>query len=232
MKQLSEFQKALVSSVLEDFADIPAEDGIDLTFSPEFEERARRLISRSDSRLWRATNITLRRIVLVAAIIALLSATAMALPPVREAILDFFLTDRVTEYGITFDPEEAAAAPRELLTPCAPTWVPEGFEPVLEDVSAAGGAFWYANPHDEWICFTQYLLPADTGDDWFSVNAEETSRFSRLVGEYRVEVVESRSVYFWFWTDNEYLYSLECTYGVDPDTTEQVFRSIVPIDWP
>ena len=126
MKQLSEFQKALVSSVLEDFADIPAEDEIDLTFSPEFEERAQSLISRTGSRLWRATNTTLRRIVLIAAIIALLSATAMALPPVREAILDFFLTDRVTEYGITFDPEEAAAAPRELLTPCAPQLGPGG----------------------------------------------------------------------------------------------------------
>lgn len=232
MKQLSEFQKALVTSILEDFSDIPTEEEIDLTFSPGFEERAQTLISRTDSRLWRATNTTLKRIILIAAVIAMLAATAMAVPPVREAILDYFLTDRGSTYGITFDPNEAANAPRELLTAYAPAWVPEDFELTIEDVSAAGGAFWYTNPEDEWICFTQYLLPADITDDWFSVNAEETSRYSRLVGDYIVEVIESRSVYFWFWTDNEYLYSLECTYGVDPDTTEQVFHSIVPIDWP
>lgn len=232
MKQLSEFQKALVTSVLEDFSDIPAEEEIDLTFSPEFESRAESLISRTDSRLWRATNTTLKRIILIAAVIAMLAATAMAVPPVREAILDYFLTDRGSTYGITFDPEEAANAPGELLTAYAPAWVPEDFELAIEDVSPAGGAFWYTDPEDEWICFTQYILPTDATDDWFSVNAEETSRYSQLVGEYRVEVIESRSVYFWFWTDNEYLYSLECTYGVDPDTTEQVFHSIHPIDWP
>lgn len=232
MKQLSEFQRALLDAVLEDYADIPAEEEIDLTFSPEFESRAQTLISRTDSRLWRATNTALKRILLIAAVIATLAATAFAVPPIREAILDYFLTDRDSYYGITFDPDEAADAPRELQTAYAPYWVPDGFELAIEDISAAGGAFWYVDAGDNWICFTQYLLPADAADDWFSINAEETDRYSRLVGEYRVEVIESHSVYFWIWTDNEYLYSLECSYGVSEETTEQVFHSIQPIDWP
>lgn len=191
------------------------------------------LISRTDSRLWRATNTTLKRILLIAAVIATLAATAFAVPPIREAILDYFLTDHDTYYGITFDPDEAADAPRELQTAYAPTWAPEGFELAIEDVSAAGSAFWYADAEDNWICFTQYLLPPDaTNDDWFGINADESQRYARLVGEYRVEVIESRSVYFWIWTDNEYLYSLECSYGVSEETTEQVFHSIQPIDWP
>lgn len=232
MKQLSEFQKALLDAALEDYADIPAEEEIDLTISPEFDSRARKLISQTDSRLWRATNTTLKRVILIAAVIALLSATAIAVPPIREAILDYFITDHDTDYGITFDPDEAADAPREMQTAYAPTWIPEGFEPAIEDVSVAGGAFWYVNAEDSWICFTQYILPADASDDWFSINAEQTSHYSRLVGEYRVEIIESRSVYFWVWTDNEYLYSLECSYGVPEETTEQVFHSIQPIDWP
>ena len=158
---------------------------------------------------------------------AMLATTAMAIPSVREAIIDFFFTNHSEYYGITFDPNEAANAPAEIVDVYGPTYIPDGYELVIEDVSQAGVAYWYVNENDQWICFTQYVIPPDATDDsWFGVNAEETQRQSFLMGDYLVEEIQSQSVYFWFWTDNMYLYSLEISNGISSEITEQVFSSI------
>lgn len=226
-KTLSEFQRALLSAAMEDFADVPAEEDIDLIPSPKFQAEAAALIRRSSRPGWQHMNTALKRAVIIAAVIATLVTSAMAIPAIREAVIDFFFPDHGKSYGITFDPDEAALAPDEIREVWGPTSVPEGYELVLEDVSPAGVAFWYADAQDQWICFTQYVLPPDATDDsWFAVNAEETERQSILIGDYLVEEIQSRSVYFWFWTDNSYLYSLEITNSLPREVTEEVFHSI------
>lgn len=226
-KTLSEFQRALLNASMEDFADVPAEEDIDLVPSPKFQAEAAALIRRSSRPGWQNTNTALKRAVIIAAVIATLVTSAMAIPAVREAVIDFFFPDHNEYYGITFDPDEATLAPDEIQEVWGPTFVPEGYELVLEDVSPAGVAFWYADAQDQWICFTQYVIPPDATDDsWFGVNAEGTTRQSLLMGDYLVEEIQSQSVYFWFWTDNMYLYSLEISNGISSEITEQVFSSI------
>lgn len=230
-KKLSTFQTALVDAVLDDFADVPCEQELDLAFSPEFESRSRELIDGSRQPLRFHASRRVRRFILVAAILSALITSALAIPAVREAIIDFFFTSDAGTYGITFDEAEAASAPREIVEVYGPTWIPEGFELAIEDVSAAGAAYWYANTEDHWICFTQYIIMEEASEsDWFGVNAEETGRSSMLLGDYRVEEIRSKSVYFWFWTDNRYLYSLEISNEVPEAVAEEVFHSIAQID--
>ncbi len=226
-KTLSEFQRALLQASMEDFADVPSEENIDLIPSPKFQAEAVALIRRTSRPGWRHVNTALKRAVIIAAMVAALVTTAMAIPAVREAVIDFFFPDHSEYYGITFDPDAASLAPDEIQQVLGPTFVPEGYELVMEDVSPAGVAFWYADAQDQWICFTQYVIPPDATDDsWFGVNAEETERQSILMGDYLVEEIQSRSVYFWFWTDNSYLYSLEITNSIPREIAEEVFRSI------
>ena len=226
-KVLSDFQSALLRATLEDFADIPRENEIEIEISPAFESKSLELIRNTQHRFRHHPKNTFRRLILIAAILSILATTALAIPSVREAIIDYFFEDHSSHYGITFDPEEAASAPDEILEVYGPAFVPAGYTLVIEDVSSAGVAFWYANEEDQWICITQYVLPPDAADDsWFGVNAEETSRKSMLIGEYLVEQIQSRSVYFWFWTDNRYLYSLEISNGIPAEWTEEVYRSI------
>ena len=226
-KVLSEFQSALLDATLDDFSDIPHEDDINIEMSANFLTNADALIANSKRQSLHTVNLTLKRLILIAAIISMLATTAMAIPAVREAIIDFFFTNHSDHYGITFDSNEASNAPNMIVDAYGPTYIPNGFELALEDVSQAGVAFWYVNEQDQWICFTQYVIPPDATDDsWFGVNAEETQRQSLLLDGYLVEEIQSRSVYFWFWTDNTYLYSLEITNGIPQEVTEQVFRSI------
>ena len=226
-KKLSAFQTALVDAVLEDFADVPEEQQIDLALSSVFESRCVELIDRSHRPLMLHTSKRIRRIILVAAIVSALIGSALAIPAVREAFIDFFFIEDSDVYGITFDADEAAFAPREILEVYGPTYVPEGYELAIEDVSAAGVAYWYANSEDQWICFTQYIIMENASeDDWFGVNAGETAGSSMLLGDYLVEEIRSRSVYFWFWTDNRYLYSLEISNEVPKTVAEEVFHGI------
>ena len=226
-KKLSDFQSALLNAVLDDYADIPCEEEIELELSPRFQAKANELIHHPRRY---SHSPTVRRFLIIAAIISILVTSALAIPAVREEILDFFLVERSGTYGITFNPEEAETAPDKIVEVYGPTYVPDGYELVIEDVSAAGVAFWYVNENDQWICFTQYLLPPDATDDsWFGINAEETSRRSMLLGEYLVEEIRSRSVCFWFWTDNRYLYSLEISNGTPARVTEEVYYSIRPL---
>lgn len=226
-RPLSEFQRALLNAALEDFADIPGERDIDLSPSPEFQAKAAELIRHTQRSHWRYMNTTLKRAILIAAVIAMLTTSVLAIPSLREAVIDFLFPEHTTHYGITFDPDEAASAPDEIVQVYGPTHIPEGYELAIEDVSAAGVAFWYTNAQDQWICFTQYVIPPDATDDsWFGVNAEDSQRQSILMGDYLVEEIQSKSVYFWFWTDNQYLYSLEITNGTPREIAEQVLHSV------
>lgn len=229
-RPLSEFQRALLNASLEDFANVPEERDIDLIPSPKFQAEAAALISHTQHPHWRYMNTTLKRAIIIAAVIAMLATSVLAIPVLREAVINFLFPDHSTHYGITFDPEEAANAPDAILQVYGPTHIPEGYVLAIEDVSAAGVAFWYVNAQDQWICFTQYVLPPDPTDDtWFGVNAEDAERQSILVGDYLVEEIQSKSVYFWFWTDNQYLYSLEISNGTPREIAEQVLRSVVPL---
>lgn len=227
-RPLSEFQRALLNASLEDFSDVPEEGDIDLIPSPKFQAEAAALIRHTQRPHWRYMNTTLKRAIIIAAVIAMLATSVMAIPALREAVINFLFPDHITHYGITFEPDEAANAPEAILQVYGPTHIPEGYELAIEDVSAAGVAFWYVNAQDQWICFTQYVLPPDPTDDtWFGVNAEQAERQSLLVGDYLVEEIQSKSVYFWFWTDNQYLYSLEISNGTPREIAEQVLRSVV-----
>ena len=72
------FEQALLDAALEEFADIPAEDEIDLEFSEEFEEAGAALVAQARRGKTPGVGKVLRRVLLVAAIIAMLTTTVMA----------------------------------------------------------------------------------------------------------------------------------------------------------
>ena len=118
-KKLSDFQSALLQTVLDDYADIPEEAQIELELSPQLQAKAKELIHHPGRYSHR---LTLRRILIIAAILSILATTALAIPSVREAIVDFFLVEHSGSYGITFDPAEAETTPREIVEVYGPTY--------------------------------------------------------------------------------------------------------------
>lgn len=226
-KKLSDFESALLEAALDEFINVPAESEIDIQPSPEFEEKAEDLIRKTKRTGWYYVNTALKRAILIAAIIGALATTAFAVPAIREAIIDFFIEDYGDYFEFTFNPEEAANAPKRIETVFSPEYIPEGYELVLEDISTAGASFLWTNEKDQWICFNQYKMPNDPSNgDWLGLDSEHVTTKSILIGEYLVFVIHDETFHALIWTDNSYFYRLELDNSISEEERNLIFNSI------
>lgn len=218
------FQQALLDAVLEEFADIPAEEDIDLIPSPAFEEKCKELITKARQGKLRTLSKTMRRIILVAAIIAALATTAMAVPSVRQAILRFFAHDAGSYYNFSFDPELAVNAPEYIEKAYKPTYIPEGY---CEDVALIDIGWvvytWYSPEKDDYISFDQYPIPPDSSGP--HPDAGDVTVETLNLNGYQVFAVYSESTMY-HWTDNEYFYQLIFGPTVSQEEGKKIFYSI------
>ena len=231
-EDLSILRRALVESVLEEHEAIPAEAEIEYTFSSAFQQRIEKLIRRSNTRAWYCINSPLKKAIIIAILIGLLTITAAAVPAIREALIDFFVVEREPGvYGITFDPEQAATAPHQIETFYGPTDIPEGFELLVEEKSTAGVCLLWMNDNGEMICYDQNYIPRNaTYTDWMGINADGTTRESVIINGYIVEVFYMDGSYTVCWTDNLYLYSVELSNSISFNVVEYLLASMTMLE--
>ena len=227
---LTPFEHALVDSILSEYRELPAEDELPYEFSPGFQRWAHKLIRKTHNPAWYYVNTTFKKVIIAAIIISMLAITAMAVPAIREAIIDFFLTERETSYGITFNPEEAATSPKEIEIRCTPTMIPLGFEIIDNSVNTYSLSYLWMNGDGQLIYFTQETIPENaTSDNWIGIDAEGATRTSQIIGEYLVEIVWLEESYSLHWTDNAYVYSLELPNSISQEVMLEIVSSIQPI---
>ena len=205
--KLSPLQQALLDSVLAEYAHVPEETQIDYTFSQKFEKWAKKFIAETDRLTKHRLSKTVKLIIIVAAIIALLAACAVAIPAIREGLVDFFLTEKVDHYGVTFNPDQAAYAPDEIEKYIVPSYIPEGYSMIADDRSPAGVIQAWTNEQGRIITYNQCFIPKDaTQDNWMGISSEGISRSSAVTYGYKVEIVKDADMSTMVWTDNQYLY--------------------------
>ena len=221
----TQFEQALLDANLEEFADIPAEDAIDLTLSEEFELEGMALLEKARRGRVPRFGKALRRALLIAAIIAALATAAMAIPSVRETIIDFFAKNVGTHHVIEFDPEQAATAPKYLERVFVPTYIPEEFHLGEGSVNFARVLYLWehdSNP-DRYVFYEQQPLPLypNGGPD----SEHTTSRYI-IWDHYRVFCVEDGIWRYYGWTDNAYYYEMICYADISEDEIYRIFASI------
>ena len=227
-KQLTAFQRALVDSVLKEYTDIPDNKNIPDAFSDHFKQWIE--VCRKKNRVGKLSAGTVVKRILIAAIIAvLLAGAAMAIPAVREAVIDFFFHEDDVQIGITFDPEQVATAPEEILKPYMVTYVPDEFVLIVETEERDIICCWWMDESDQWITFTQNTMPDYPEDGyWWGVDAEDSTRRTVLMGDYLVEIIDAEDNYKLVWTNNEYLFTLELPYSVNEEEMQKIFASWGP----
>jgi hypothetical protein len=227
-KTLTVFQQALVDSVLKEYTDVPDEKDIPNVFSVKFQNWTENFQKRNGTK--RLRTITVMKRILIAALIAvLLASAAMAIPAVREAVIDFFFHEDDTRIGITFDPMQAATAPKEILSPYNIAYVTDSYILVSEGVERGYVYAWFVNNNEEWITFIQSVLPEDVeAGTWWGHNVKESKRRTVLMGDYLVEVIDGVGNYKLVWTNNEYLFTLELPYSIDEEEMQKIFASWGP----
>lgn len=227
-QKLSDFQRALLDVKLEQYADIPEnEASIDVTFSPGFLSKSQELIHKSKRNYYSRSRTVARRIALVAIITLMLALTACAIPAVREAIIDFFFRDAGDHYSFTYDAEQAAHAPDIIETVYRPTYVVDGFELMIEDVSAAGVTFMWCNSDDAWINYIQRVIPDDpTVGDGGGFNSEGAVTEWIVINDCKVLRIEDDEWIHYVWTSSEYEFSISIDDKTLEHELEKIFDSI------
>ena len=224
------FQKALLQSVLDEYSDLAKESALEDTFSDSFREWAKAFIKKQTPQKIRVRRIL--RITLIAAIlVVLLTGTAMAIPSVREAIIDYLFTSHEERYGITFDPEAAATAPEEIEETYMFGHIPLGFELIVEDKLTNSASIWWANSDGQMIVFVQDVIPDDSADDsWIGIDIENSSKEMALIGDYRVDIIRMEESYLLVWTNNAYFFTLQLPNSIDDETMREIFLSWKPAE--
>lgn len=221
------FKQALLDAALEEFKDIPDEQDIDLEFSESFEAWGHSKLCPSGDPPVRRFRKGLRRALLIAAILAALTTTVLAVPAIREGLIKFFQQNAGTHYEFSFDPEQAATAPKTIEKEYAPTYIPEGYREdshiVTEDVIMH---VWTAET-GEYLSFRQETIPQDSEGP--HPNAENVTIETVLINGYEVFLVHS-SYYMYHWTDNEYFYQLILSPSIPEEERIQVLNSISLIE--
>lgn len=103
---MTDLQEAFREAARREFAMVPDEDELDYTFSSGFQRKMRRIIRAQIYGYWQFVNTTAKRITCVAAIIVMLLTTAMAIKPVRERVIKFFVEVYEDYFSVTFGEEK------------------------------------------------------------------------------------------------------------------------------
>ena len=222
------FQQALLDSISKDYAHIPPNDCLEAPFSDAFKAWAKTHVQSGYVKKIRTLRVV-KRVLIAAAILLLLAATAMAIPAVRTAILDLFFHENQERIAITFDPEQAANAPDTIQTPYAIAYVPDNYTLIAKEIHISAVGLYWLNDVGERMIFTQQpLQPEATPEDWWGYNAVENERTPILLGYYQVEKIETAEDYKLVWTNNEYLFTLELPYSVTEEEMRKIFDSWGP----
>lgn len=225
-------EQALFLSSLRQFEDIPPEDEIDHSFSAQFENWILRISQKSEKVVWRCWHSPIKRIAIISVIIALLLGMIACTPPVRNALIDFFMNDSGESYEITFDPEVAATAPHSIEQYRVPRYEPEGYALVYRDGSSASVDLLWINENGGTFGYSQSFIPEDpTNGSWIAIDSTGMERSTEVICGYRVELIYNEAQYVAVWTDNQYIYTIELVnYNIDPKgAVESMIASVVDV---
>lgn len=230
-KSRTPFDPALVETWLEEFRDVPPEEELHHAFSPEFEAKMEALIRHVDSAPRRRSVIVLRRVALIAAIIAALLLTSCAIPAVRQMFKGLFVginvEDHGVEYRFTYDPEELANAPKYLETMYLPSYIPEGYMISLYSCTPGSITVFWHNEAGQVIHFDQSTYPEDPTDGRdFGLDAEYSEIEWISLGGGEVLRHDHKDYISYYWATDEYRFSLGARKEFSEDELMKIFYSI------
>ena len=228
-KKYSIFQQALLDVVLIEYKGIPSEEELLDSFTPEFKQWAAKCIRWSKTRRFNVLSV-MKKILIVAIIMALLAGTAMAFPVVREMVIDFFFSAHDDRIGITFDSEQAVTAPKEIKTVYHIGYSPTGYMTILEDITSSVVNYLWVNEEGSCISFSQWPMPENPEDDsWLGLDTE-SHRETVLMGDYLVEIVHNSENLQFIWTNNAYFFVLEAPADLEQEEINKMFSSFGVIE--
>ncbi len=211
---------AVIRAARYDMDSLPPDSQIDHEFSPEFIEKMRVLIQQSKKMDTKTLPVWRRKLVVgIAAILVLLSIAAMTITPVRAKIHELIQEIYKQYTHISFS-GSGNTADDTAFRQTMPTYIPEGFNLVIEDLEGT------------------VLLFYEKGIDNISYEQIRIRDVSKIINTEGVELEELEFQGFpaqyysnqgeqsLMWCDDEYFYTVSST--LDRDTVFKIAESVQP----
>jgi hypothetical protein len=154
--------------------------------------------------------------ILLAAALLLTGCTAYVF---RNEIRDFFVTAYDSFIKVTFDNDGQDGEDR-IEDVYYPSYVPEGYELITEDVSSLVVVYIYRNPEGDVLMFEQYLL--DESNHF--IDSEHGTAELRTIDDYNFYYKTIDQQYHYIWNDGKYAMILTSDAAISDEDLIKLFN--------
>lgn len=228
-RELTPFRRALLDSVLTEYADIPDEH-VEAPFSDRFLEKMDGILQPSKGVLTFRTRRVIRAILIAAILIALLAGSVMAIPGMQQWFTGIIFTRGEDWIEITVDQELAARSPQTIETIYELGYIPEGFTVELNSLRKHNKHYSWSNSDSELLCFDQHVIRREDSSGGINITFgdEDDPIETRKMGNYDVNIVHNRYGKKYIWIGEGYWFYLDMPSSLDEATMEKIFYSVRP----
>ncbi len=202
---MSELKEAFREAARREFAMVPPEAELHWVFSPRFERKMRRLIHAQEHGYWNLINTAAKRAAIVAAILVLLLTSVMAIKPVRQRVIQFFVDVYEEYFEIRFGEEEKDdidPTPQPMVRYTL-TELPEGYEEVE----------YIDSEHFLWTCWKNkdgrgIYLKQELGTQEIKLDSNQAQQLIIEHSEIKLICYKYNGSASYIWEQDNYLFSL------------------------
>lgn len=220
---MSELKEAFREAARRQFAMVPAESELDWAFSPGFERKMRRIIRAQAHGYWNLVNTTAKRIAIAAAIIVMLLSSVLAIKPVRERVIKFFIEVYEDYFEIRFGEEEKDdidPTPKPMVRYTL-TELPEGYEEVaFMELEHMIWTHWRDNDENS------ISLNQETGTQEIISNHQEDNQDTIILEGLTIVHQKEYETDVYLWEQNGYVFALNIHEDVSTDQALKLISSL------
>lgn len=216
----AEFKQAFREVVSLEFSHIPTdENSIQYTFSEKFNKRMEKLIKAQKKVYWNLVSTTSKRVAIIFLAIFTMFTATFSVKAIREPIIEFIkqVYESFTHY--TFDGDTIEFIEKEFSI----HQIPYGYEQIDKTTTDNSVVTIYKNELDYTIYFSQSTTDSHTG---FFVDNENGDLNTETINGINVDFKEWYDTKTAMWTQNGYVFTLDCTGNISFEEIKQMIMSI------
>ena len=201
-----ELSQAFREAIMTEFADVPSEEQISLTFSEEFEQKMKKLIERQKKSYWKYVNTVAKRVAVVALLVLSVAMMVLSNEEVRASMLQWCkdVYEEYIYYYFEGDTTKVIEYEYQLMG------IPEGVEKVYEYRDSEIVTISYENQAGDYIDFRQQV----TEDFDIYVDNEKGKWSTVIINNKDVKLFDYTTLMGAMWIEDGY-YMLLIYHGCD-----------------
>lgn len=215
----TDFKNAFREVVSSEFAHIPTdESSIDFTFSERFNKRMEKLIRLQKKVYYNFVNTAYKRVAIICVVLLTMLTTACSVKAIREPIVNFIkqVYESFTHYSYDGDTTEKITKEYTLK-------FPDSFEQTNITKNKSLISIEYTNSLGDIIEFSQMTTEYSTG---YFVDNENGDIKTENINGIEVEFKERYDTKSAIWTQNGYVFVIDCYGNISYDTIKRMIESL------